>query len=109
MARDEGLEELLRDHLGGTPGLTEQPMFGGRVWLLDGNLLCGARDDGALFRLGPDNDQWALELDGVVPMLSRGRVMKGWVRVASEALGDDALARRLIGAAFSFVRSLPRK
>ena len=41
MARDEGLEELLREDLEGEPGLTEKAMFGGRAWLLRGNLLCG--------------------------------------------------------------------
>ncbi|MGH6823717.1 MAG: cold-shock protein, partial [Methylocella sp.] len=48
MARDEGLEELLREDLEAESGLTEKAMFGGRAWLLNGNLLCGARDDGML-------------------------------------------------------------
>jgi hypothetical protein len=54
----EGLEELLRECLQAEPGLTE--MFGGRAWLLNGNLLCGARDDGMLARLGKGNEDWAL-------------------------------------------------
>ncbi len=107
MARDEGLEELLREHLGDTPRLVEKAMFGGRAWLLDGKLLCGARDDGVLVRLGRGLDGWALERDGVAPMLSRGRPMSGWVRVAPEAFADDVLARRLLDAALEFVRSLP--
>jgi hypothetical protein len=36
MARDEGLEELLRECLQAEPGLTEKAMFGGRAWLLNG-------------------------------------------------------------------------
>ena len=48
MPRDEGLEELLKEQLEKEPGITEQAMFGGRAWLLNGNLLCGARDDGML-------------------------------------------------------------
>jgi hypothetical protein len=55
-------------------------MFGGRAWLLNGNLLCGARDDGMLARLGKDNEDWALQLKGVVPMMSRGRPMRGSCR-----------------------------
>ena len=109
MARDEGLEELLRERLGSEPGLTEKAMFGGRAWLLDGNLLCGARDDGMLVRLGPDNDVWALEAPDVIPMISRGRRMRGWVRAGPEAFGDDALRERLVDAALRFVRSLPAK
>jgi hypothetical protein len=109
MARDEGLEELLREHLVAEPGLTEKAMFGGRAWLLNGNLLCAARDDGMLARLGRDRDGWALAAPGVVPMLSRGKRMHGWVRAGPDAFGDDALRRRLIDAALAFVRALPAK
>jgi len=84
-------------------------MFGGWAWLLDGNLLCGARDDGVLIRLGKGNDQWALATEGIVPMISRGRVMSGWVRVAPETFADDGLATKLVDAALEFVRTLPPK
>lgn len=109
MARDEGLEALLREDLEAERGLTEKAMFGGRAWLLNGNLLCGARDDGMLARLGKGRDGWALGMQDVVPMLSRGRVMKGWVRAGPMAFGDDVLRRRLIAAALAFVQSLPAK
>ncbi len=109
MARDEGLEELLRADLAAAPGLTEKPMFGGRAWLMNGNLLCGARDDGMLVRLGADRDGWALKTPGIAPMISRGRAMRGWVRAAPEAYGDDALRRKLLDAALAFVRALPAK
>ena len=109
MARDEGLEEILREDLGGMSGLTEKAMFGGWAWLLDGNLLCAARDDGMLARLGKDRDGWALEMPDVIPMISRGRRMQGWVRAGPSAFGDDALRRKLVDAALAFVRSLPAK
>ena len=109
MARDAGLEELVREHLNSKFGLTERPMFGGWAWLLDGSLLCGARDDGVLVRLGKGNDRWALEIDGIAPMVSREKVMSGWVRVAPETFADDALAVRLLDAALAFVRTLPPK
>ena len=109
MARDEGLEELLREDLTGEPGLAEKAMFGGRAWLLRGNLLCGARDDGMLIRLGAGNDGWALKTPGIGPMISRGRAMRGWMRAAPEAYGDDALRRKLIDAALAFARGLPAK
>jgi hypothetical protein len=109
LARDEGLEELLRHDLEAESGLTEKVMFGGRAWLLNGNLLCGARDDGMLLRLGKDGDGWALETPDIVPMISRGRQMQGWVRAGPIAFGDDLLRRKLINAALAFVRSLPAK
>ncbi len=109
MARDEGLEELLRADLKAQPGLTGKVMFGGRCWLLNGNLLCGAGDDGMLARLGRDKDGWALDIPDVVPMISGARRMQGWVRAGPGAFGDDALRRRLMDAALTFVRSLPAK
>ena len=86
LARDEGLEELLREDLRMAPGLLEKAMFGGQAWLLNGNLLCGARDDGMLARLGKDRDGWALEMPDVVPMISRGQRMQGWVRAGRGSL-----------------------
>ena len=109
MARDEGLEELLRDDLEAVPGLTEKPMFGGRAWLLNGHLLCGARDDGMLVRLGKGQDGWALQRSEIAPMVSRGKRMDGWVRAGPSAFGDDTLRQRLLDKALAFVRSLPAK
>ena len=87
MTRDAGLEELLREDLQGRTGLTEKTMFGGRVWLLNGNLLCGARTDGMLVRLGKGNDGWAFEMPGVASMVMGQRQMHGWVRLAPGAWG----------------------
>jgi hypothetical protein len=109
MARDLGLEHLLSEYLAGTAGLSEKAMFGGRAWLMDGNLLCGARNTGVLVRLGKGNDGWALKIAGVEQMIMRGRPMAGWVRVAPEIFGDEVLGRKFIQAALDFVQTLPPK
>ncbi|HEX6564461.1 MAG TPA: TfoX/Sxy family protein [Chthoniobacterales bacterium] len=109
MARNKVLEELLNDDLAQIRGLSEKAMFGGRAWLLNGNLLCGARDDGMLARLGKGNDAWAPATPGIAPMISRGRQMHGWVRATPEVYEDDALRRKLLKAALDFTRSLPKK
>ena len=109
MARDTGLEELLKEELGDMPGLSEKTMFGGWALMLNGNLLCGAREDGMLVRLGKGNDGWALELPGVVQILSGRRTMQGWVRADARAYGNDALRKRLLDAALAYVASLPAK
>ena len=109
MARDKGLEELIYDELRSTPGISDKAMFGGWAWLLGGNLLCGAREDGMLVRLGKGNDAWALAIKGIGPMISRGKHMHGWVRADAGVYGDDELRRRLVAAAIQFVSSLPRK
>jgi len=109
LARDRGLEALLNDSLATVHGLTQKAMFGGLAWLVNGNLLCGARSDGLLVRLGKENEAWALEIPGVVPMVSGGRPMRGWVRAAPAVYVNDALRQRLVEAALEFNRSLPKK
>jgi hypothetical protein len=109
MARDRGLEELIHDDLNSLLGVTEKALFGGWAWLLHGNLLCGARDDGMLVRLGKRLDAWALQTTGIVPMESRGRLMQGWVRCGPEVYGNDTLRNRLLSRATEFVSTLPGK
>jgi hypothetical protein len=109
MARDRGLEDLIREDLPRDLALAEKSMFGGWAWLLNGSLLLGARSDGMLARLGKGNDAWALGLPDVSQMISRGRRMEGWVRAGPAAYGDDSVRRRLIEAALEFVRGLPPK
>jgi hypothetical protein len=109
MPRDPGLEELVHSSLGDPPGLTEKAMFGGWAWLLHGNLLCGARKDSLMLRIGPDNEPWALQLPGVIPVVMRGRRMKGYVRATPDAYAEDAVRQRLIDATLAFTNTLPRK
>jgi hypothetical protein len=109
MARDKGLEEIVFDDLRALPGITDKAMFGGWAWLLWGNLLCGARHDGMLVRLGKGQDDWALGIQGIEPMISRGMRMAGWVRSDSRAFSNDEIRNKLIAAALQFVSSLPKK
>jgi hypothetical protein len=76
MARDQGLEELILNALGSLAGITEKAMFGGRSWLLHGNLLCGACDDVMLVRLVKGLDGWALAIPGIVPMELQDRGLR---------------------------------
>ncbi|AFL90589.1 hypothetical protein Terro_4392 [Terriglobus roseus DSM 18391] len=109
MARDAGLEAMVNDALRGQPGLITKAMFGGWVWMQHGNLLCGAKTDSLLVRLGKDNVAWALELPGVTAMMSGTRPMRGWVRASAEAYGGGATFDPLIAGALAFVATLPRK
>jgi len=109
MARDRGLEELIHGDIDSLVGVTGKAMFGGWAWLLHGNLLCGARDDGMLVRLGKGQDAWALQTTGIVPMESRGRIMQGWVRCGPDVYGNDTLRNRLLSRAIEFVGTLRSK
>ncbi len=109
MARDAGLEELIGNALGDTPGVTGKAMFGGWAFLVGGNLLCGIRRGSLMLRVGAENESWALKLPGVVPVVMRTRRMRGYVRAGAQAYADDGMRQRLLEATIAFVRSLPAK
>ncbi|GHC62892.1 TfoX/Sxy family protein [Neogemmobacter tilapiae] len=107
--RDEELEALVRRDLGDLEGLELRKMFGGVCWMWRGHLLCGAKEDGVLVRLGKGNDGWALEEEGVRAMEMGGRAMEGWVRLGRDWAEDQDLRIRLLEGAKAFVRGLPAK
>jgi hypothetical protein len=109
MARDPGLEELVQSSVGDPRGLTGKAMFGGWGFMLHGNLLCGVRRGSLMLRVGPENEEWALEIPGVSAVEMRGRRMRGYVRALPEAYSNDRVRERLMGAAVEFVRGLPKK
>ena len=109
MARDKALEALVNEELQGRRGITQKAMFGGLTWLWNGRLVCGARSDGMLVRLGKDNVGWALALEGIAPMINGSRPMNGWVRASPEVYANDELRQRLLLAALEFVQTLPPK
>lgn len=109
MARDEGLETVVADDLDGIGDLRTVKMFGGLAWMLNGNLLCGARHDGVLCRLGKGNDGWTATIPAASPMMMGERRMEGWVRLSPDGAADDALRTRFLAAARAFVETLPPK
>lgn len=109
MARDAAMERLVAADLAGLDRLRSTAMFGGMAWMWRGNLLCGARADGILFRLGKGNDAAALAHVAVAPMTMGERPMKGWVRLSPAGAQHDGLRRGLLAAARAFVETLPPK
>lgn len=109
MAYDEGLAQILRDHLEGDMRITEKKMFGGMCFMLNGNMLCGVHSRGGMARVGKELYDQALRIEGVSPLSFTGRPMGGMVDVADEAFEDKARRDRIIGLAREFVLSLPPK
>lgn len=108
MTGDTALVEEMRDALGKRRGITEQRMFGGYCWMLNGNMLSGVRGDRFMFRVGKDLEAEALARSGASPMDITGRPMPGivWVdAVAAREAGIDDW----IDFAARFVGGLPPK
>ena len=78
----------------GEPGLTEQKMFGGLAFLVNGNMAVAASGQGGLLvRVDPADSPAFVRDTAAYPMEMRGRSMDGWLRVDAKDVADDARAR----------------
>lgn len=84
-------------------------MFGGVVYLLNGNILVGVWKEYLISRVGPASYAEALEEDHVVEFDVTGRPMSGWVMVEPDGLDKDQQLRAWIEKALTFVSRLPAK
>ncbi|HEX3359469.1 MAG TPA: TfoX/Sxy family protein [Solirubrobacterales bacterium] len=112
MAYDERLAEEVRERLLVAAGgeLTEKRMFGGLGFMVDGNLTVAAsRNGGLLVRTDPADADEVLALEGVEPMVNRGRKMPGWVFVDADVLRDEESLDDWIERSLTFVATLPPK
>jgi TfoX/Sxy family transcriptional regulator of competence genes len=106
MAYDEALAERIRELLADEEGVTEQKMFGGLAFLLNGNMAVAASGQGgALVRVDPSESARLVETTAAEEMVMRGRSMAGWLRVEP---GDDEVAE-WVERGVSYARSLPPK
>jgi hypothetical protein len=106
MAYDPELADRLREAVSGVEDLTEQRMFGGLAFLVNGNMAVAASGDGGLLvRVDPaDADTW-VDGERVTPMVMRGREMHGWLRVAITA--DEPDVDEWASRGVAYARSLP--
>ena len=109
MAYDEGHAQILRDLLAQTNGITEKKMFGGVCFMQNGNMLCGVHKDGGMFRVGKENEEVALAVNGVDPLSFTGRKMGGMVDISEDTLGDESALLSLLRLADKFVGKMSSK
>ena len=110
MAHDERLAERIRALVGDEPGVTEQRMFGGVGFLVDGNLAVSASGQGGLMvRVDPEEGERLVASTAARPMEMRGRPMRGWLRVDTDAVPTKRDLARWVGRGTAYARSLPTK
>lgn len=108
-AGDE-LSDRIRQVFGPRPFITEQKMFGGRAFMLSGNMVVGVmKDGGLLVRVGKEGVEQHLALPGASPMTMGARTMAGFIQVSGDVLEDDAVLGQWIERAMAFVQTLPPK
>ncbi len=84
-------------------------MFGGVVFLLNGNILVGVWQESLIVRAGPAAGPAALKREHVREFDVTGRPMTGWVMVDPDGTDTDASLRDWIELAWTFVATLPPK
>ena len=92
------------------PGLSEQRMFGGLAFLINGNMAVSASGQGGLLlRVEPaSTDDLAGEPNAEIAVM-RGREMQGWLRVDAAGVRTKPELRKWVSRGVGFARSLPAK
>ena len=109
MALDEKLAARIRARLGKRPGVVERKMFGGIIFMLEGNMCCGVHRDALIARLGPEEAGAALAEPHTRVFDLTGRPMKAWVLVEAKGLAKDAQLGKWLDRAAWWAGSLPPK
>jgi TfoX/Sxy family transcriptional regulator of competence genes len=84
MAYDEDLANRIRELMADEKGVTEQRMFGGLAFLINGNMSVSASGQGGLLlRVDPEASDALAAKPHAETAVMRGREMAGWLRVDS--------------------------
>ena len=110
MAYDEDLAVRIREATQEVDALTEKRMFGGLAFLVNGNMAVAASGKGGLMlRIDPARSDELVDDQQVRRMEMRGKEMDGWLRIAIDAVEDDAELRRWVDIGVGYAGSLPPK
>jgi TfoX/Sxy family transcriptional regulator of competence genes len=110
MAYDEDLANRIRELVAMEEGLTEQRMFGGLAFLINGNMSVSASGQGGLLlRVDPAETDALLAKPHALAFEMRGRVMQGWLRVGPEGVRTKRQLQQWVGRGIAHARSLPSK
>ena len=107
---DEDLANRIRELVLAEQGVTEQRMFGGLAFLINGNMAVSASGQGGLMlRVDPAEMDALLGKRHARPFQTRGRVMQGWLRVDPEGLQNKRQLERWVARGLAYARLLPSK
>jgi TfoX/Sxy family transcriptional regulator of competence genes len=110
MAYDEELADRIRALVAGNDGISEQKMFGGLAFLVNGNMAVAASGQGGiLVRVDPAESEELVAASSAQLMEMRGRQMHGWLRVDAVHVGTEQELARWVELGLGYARSLPPK
>ena len=110
MAYDEDLADRIRELVASEGNVSEQKMFGGLAFLINGNMAIAASSaGGVLVRADPAESDVIVARTRATPMVMRGKEMQGWLRVGVEDVRTKRQLAKWVGIGTSYARSLPAK
>jgi TfoX/Sxy family transcriptional regulator of competence genes len=110
VAYDEDLANRIRELIAMEGGLTEQKMFGGLAFLINGNMSVGVSGQGGLMvRVDPAETDALVAKPHARPFEMRGRAMQGWLRVDAEGVRTKRQLEPWVRRGVAYARSLPPK
>jgi TfoX/Sxy family transcriptional regulator of competence genes len=110
MAYDEDLADRIRELVAGESNVTEQRMFGGLAFLINGHMSVAASGQGGLIvRVEPDETDALLAKPHAEPFEMRGRGMRGWLRVDADGVKTKRQLEPWVRRGVAYARSLPPK
>jgi len=109
MAFDQGLAFRIEEFLTDTPGLITKKMFGGVVYLVNGNMACGVSQNALIVRLSVDDYSEALLKPFTRKFDMTGREMRGWILVDPPGLEEDIDLQTWVQIGIRYATSLPPK
>ena len=110
MAYDPDLADRIRECLGVQTGLSEQRMFGGLAFLINGNMSVSASGSGGLLlRVDPAQTEKLASRVHASRFVMRGREMNGWLRVEPDGVKTRRDLARWVTISVDYARSLPPK
>jgi TfoX/Sxy family transcriptional regulator of competence genes len=110
VAYDEDLANRIRELIAAEEGVSEQAMFGGLAFLIDGHMSVAASGQGGLLvRVDRGESDALLAKPHVAPFEMRGRAMRGWLRVDAEGVRTKRELEPWVRRGVSYAGSLPAK
>ena len=98
------LLDRVRSALAGEPRVEEKKAFGGRMFMVRGQLCVSVRASRMMFRIDPGMHDQVLPRDGCRTMVMKGRAYRGYVHVDADAIQSKKNFDFWIGLALDFNR-----
>jgi hypothetical protein len=90
--------------------LEETRMFGGLAYMMNDHICFALWDDYLVIRIGNDSASKLVKADPHARLFNlNGKTMKGWVMIATDALGEDEDLQNYIDMAMLSTCTLPTK